>query len=202
MTHRQHDALYPAARIDSLTDGIFAVAMTLLVLDIRLPENLAVHDGAGLLQALMDLWPKFVPYALSFMVLGLRWLSSVQVRSRAEFISGAHLHWWMVYMLLITCVPFSTIVVGRYVHLAPAIWLYGGNTALIALASMRMLALTPELELSHHLRRRQISLLVLLASSLLSVVWSFVNPNQALWALALNMASPALDRWSASNSAA
>ena len=70
MTHRQNDALYPVARIDALTDGIFAVAMTLLVLDIRLPENLAVHDRAGLLQALMDLWPKFVPYALSFMVLG------------------------------------------------------------------------------------------------------------------------------------
>jgi uncharacterized membrane protein len=52
--------MYPKARLDALTDGIFAVAMTLLVLELRVPEQ-ALADNAALWQALQDLWPKFFP---------------------------------------------------------------------------------------------------------------------------------------------
>ena len=188
---------YPKARMDALTDGIYAVAMTLLVLDIRLPENFRPGSAEAMLEGLLGLWPKFMPYLLSFMVLGLRWLSSVQVRSRAEALGGgSFIKWWLLQLLLITCIPFTTIVVGRFGQFAPAIWLYAGNTMLIAVASWRMLALTPELEHDHHLRTRQVSLLVLLASALMCIGWSFVSPPQSLWALALNLATPALSRLS------
>jgi uncharacterized membrane protein len=50
--------MYPKARLDALTDGIFAVAMTLLVLELRVPDQ-PVADSAALWQALKDLWPKF-----------------------------------------------------------------------------------------------------------------------------------------------
>jgi uncharacterized membrane protein len=187
--------VYPRARMDALTDGIYAVAMTLLVLDIRLPEDFRPTSADEMLQGLVKLWPKFLPYLLSFGVLGLRWLSGVQVHSRAETVGGGrYVNWWLFQLLLITCVPFTTIVVGRYVQFAPAIWLYGGNTMLIAIASWRLLALTPELEHDHRLRARQVSLLLLFASALLSIVWSFVDPSQALWALALNLGAPLLSR--------
>jgi uncharacterized membrane protein len=52
--------MYPKARLDALTDGIFAVAMTLLVLELRVPDQ-PVADSAALWQALKDLWPKFFP---------------------------------------------------------------------------------------------------------------------------------------------
>ncbi|HEX4922051.1 MAG TPA: TMEM175 family protein, partial [Candidatus Bathyarchaeia archaeon] len=60
--------MYPKSRIDALTDGLFGVAMTILVLDLRLPDSFR-GDGAGLVGALRTLWPRFLPYLLSFYVL-------------------------------------------------------------------------------------------------------------------------------------
>jgi len=187
--------MYPKARLDALHDGIFSVAMTLLVLDVRLPDDFHPVDSGELLQGLLKLWPKFLPYLLSFTVLGLRWLASIQIRSRADYFNREYANWWLLYLLLITFVPFSTIVVGRYALLAPAIWLYAANTLLIALVSMRMVAVTPELERGDHLRRRTASAVFLAVSSLLTLVLSLVNPHIALWALALNFAQPVIERW-------
>ena len=131
---------------------------------------------------------------ISFLVLGLRWLSTIQVRSRAESFEREYVMWWLFYLLLITCVPFSTIVVGRFASFAPAIWLYAANTILVAAVSFRMMALTPEIEQGHHLRERAASLVLLIVSSLLAVAWSFYSPHQALWAFALNLAAPWLAR--------
>jgi uncharacterized membrane protein len=187
--------MYPKARLDALHDGVFSVAMTLLVLDVHLPDDFHPADGGELLQGLLKLWPKFLPYLLSFTVLGLRWLASIQIRSGAESFNREYVNWWLFYLLLITFVPFSTIVVGRYAPLAPAIWLYAGHMLLIALISMRMVALTPELERGDRLRRRTTSALFLALSSLLTLVLSFVSPRIALWALAINFAQPVIERW-------
>jgi uncharacterized membrane protein len=188
----------PKARLEALTDGIFAVAMTLLVLDIRLPEGFAPTSAAQLLQGLLDLWPKFFPYAVSFMLLGLRWLALVDVRSRAENLGGPYIRWWLAYLMLISCVPFSTMVVGRHASLAPAIWLYCGNTALIAIAFWRMAVLTPEVDDAAHVQQRQVSMGVLMASTLLCSAWAMVDSRQAIWAFALNLLTPRLIRQVAS----
>jgi uncharacterized membrane protein len=187
--------MYPKARLDALSDSIFGVAMTLLVLDVRLPDAFHPHDAPELLHGLRDLIPKFLPYLLSFVVLGLRWLSNIHLRSREESCSRKYAEWWLGYHLLITCVPFTTIVVGRFAEFAPAIWLYAGNTILISAVSFRLLALTPSFERRDHLRERQISLGILIASSVLAIGWSFVSPPHALWLLALNAASPMVIRW-------
>src|ERR1700742_4106814 len=116
--------MFPKARLDALHDGIFSVAMTLLVLDVRLPEEFHPRDGGELAAAIFNLWPKFLPYLLSFTVLGLRWLASIEIRSSAESYNRAYVNSWLFYLLFITFVPFTTIVVGRYGSLAPAVWLY------------------------------------------------------------------------------
>jgi uncharacterized membrane protein len=74
------NVMFSKARLDTLSDGIFGVAMTLLILDVRLPDDFHPRDAGELLQGLASLWPKFFPYLLSFSVLGLRWLSNVEVR--------------------------------------------------------------------------------------------------------------------------
>ena len=188
--------MFSKARLDTLSDGIFAVAMTLLILDVRLPDDFHPRDGGELVQGLVGLWPKFLPYVLSFGVLGLRWLSNIELRTRAEYVNREYVNWWLLYHFLITCVPFTTIVVGNFAHFAPAIWLYAGHTLLIALVGLRLVYITPHLEQGDHLRHRQLSALLLIVSSLLAVALSFVNPRVALWALALNFAGPLLRRWS------
>jgi uncharacterized membrane protein len=191
--------VYPKARLDALSDGIFGVAMTLLVLDVRLPDDFAPRDANELLRGLASLMPKFWPYVLSFGVLGLRWLSNVHLRSRGEEVSLKYAEWWLVYHLLITCVPFTTMVIGRFASLAPAIWLYAGNTILIAAVSFRLLALTQAVERSDHLTARKVSLGLLIVSSLLAVAISIVSPDQALWAFLLNAAGPVITRWTGNN---
>jgi TMEM175 potassium channel family protein len=182
--------MFSKARLDALSDGVFSVAMTLLVLDLRLPDDFHPRDGAELAEALIGLWPKFFPYLLSFGVLGLRWLANVEVRSRAEYLDREYVNWWLLYLLLITCVPFSTIIVGRYGSLAPAVWLYAGHTLLISLVGLRMVLLTPDLERGDHLRMRQISALLLITASLLAIAVSFFNPHLALWSFALPLVVP------------
>ena|SRR5579871_2296614 len=187
--------MFPKGRLDALTDGIFGVAMTLLVLDVRLPEDFHPHNSNELIKGLAEVWPKFLPYVISFVVLGLRWLGSLEARTRTEFLDRDFANWWLLYLLLITFVPFSTMVVGRYASLEPAIWLYAGHTLLIALVSMRMVAITPELEQGPHLRHRQISSILLAASSLLAISLSFLGTRVALWALAINFLQPVIERW-------
>jgi uncharacterized membrane protein len=187
--------MFPKARLDALHDGIFSVAMTLLVLDVRLPDEFHPRDSSELVTAVVNLWPKFLPYLLSFTVLGLRWLASIEIRSRAEYYNRAYVNSWLFYLLLITCVPFSTIVVGRYGSLAPALWLYAGHLLLIALVSMRMMKLTPDLEQGAHLRAKQMGAMLLVISALLTIAVSFIDPRIAMWGLALNFVQPVIARW-------
>lgn len=182
--------MYSKARLDTLSDGIFAVAMTLLILDVRLPDDFHPTDGNALLRGLLNLWPKVLPYVLSFGVLGLRWLSNVEVRSRGDYVGREYVKWWLLYLLLITCVPLSTIVVGRFASLPPAVWLYAGNTLLIAAVSYRLIKITPELEPGDHLHDRQLSLRMLALSSCLAIALSFIESRLALWGFALNFAVP------------
>jgi uncharacterized membrane protein len=186
--------VYPRVRMEALTDGIYAVAMTLLVLDVRFPDDFDPHTNAALLRGLAGLWPKFFPYVLSFTVLSLRWMAAVQVRSRAETVGGAYVRWWLLNLLLTTFVPFTTILVGRHASLAPAVWLYAGTTALIAISSWFQLKLLPDVIDDHHRQGRQLLLLLFLGSALLSIAWSFVDPSQALGAFLINLAGPMLVR--------
>jgi hypothetical protein len=118
------------------------------------------------------------------------------VRTRAEYVNREYVNWWLLYHFLITCVPFTTIIVGRFAHFAPAIWLYAGHTLLIAAVGLRLVFITPYLEQGDHLRHRQLSALLLIVSSLLAIALSFVNSRVALWALALNLVAPLIKRWS------
>ncbi len=61
-------------RLAALSDGIFAVAMTLLVLDLRLPATEAIHGEHDLWRALVALGPRLVVYLMSFLTLGIFWV--------------------------------------------------------------------------------------------------------------------------------
>jgi TMEM175 potassium channel family protein len=178
--------MYPKARIDALTDGIYAVAMTLLVLDIRLPEDFRPQDDAELIKGLMDLAPRLFPYAISFMVLGGRWLANVGDRGESGPVPRRYTKWWLINLLLVTCFPFTTVVMGRYPHSAPAIWLYSGTMLLMAAISFRMMLLMPGTHSEPVMRERRIEFAGLVTASAMAIVWSIWSPQQALlWYLTI-----------------
>jgi uncharacterized membrane protein len=187
--------MYSKARIEALTDGIFAVAMTILVLDVRLPDDFHPADQAALVRALLALWPKFFPYVLSFYVLGSTWLANIKLRSRGELVDRRYAAWWMLYLLVATCLPFSTSVVGRFIHYDAAIWLYTFNMAALSAVGYRLTMLLPDVEDDKHLLDRKVSLLLLLGSSVLCAALSPIAHGRALWVYLLNVGAPHLVRW-------
>jgi uncharacterized membrane protein len=88
--------MFPKSRLDALTDGVFAVAMTLLVIDLRLPEGFHPADASELLHGLAELWNQALVYVISFYVLSLRWTGLVRKSPRGETVSEQYTQWALV----------------------------------------------------------------------------------------------------------
>ena len=184
--------IYPRARLDALTDGIYAVAMTLLVLDIRLPEEARDLSNAELFSALVHLWPKLLPYIISFLVLGFHWMSTVKTRTRAEHVGRHHAMWMLFGLLLVTFLPFTATVLGRFPGRATAVCLYSANIALLAFISLWTIVVRSEFERDWRAHERIVASVVLLTSALLAAAASFLAARYATWLYLLNLIPPFL----------
>lgn len=182
-------------RLDALGDGIFGVAMTLLVLDVRLPDDFTAQTSQELLTGVLALGPKFIPYFLSFYVLGVRWLWEVQERQAQtdEDYSRGYSQVWLLLLFVVTCTPFTTIVIGRFASIPLAIWMYVGNIVALTVVSFWLA------NLGHRnvetLRARTIAVVVVIFSGALAVGISFVAPHRAIFALLITLFTPAFVRW-------
>ena len=185
---------YPKARIDALTDGIFAFAMTLLVLEIRLPTDVPINDGTELVTRLRALLPEYLVYIISFFVLAAQWRAEIALR-RVEEVSSEAMTWSIIHLFFITSVPFSSGIVGRHGDLAPAVWLYAANMIVVAALSLRLRALEVVPEHRAQARPHNVGTAVFIASALLSVGLTFVLPKHAMYAYFLNFLSGPLARW-------
>jgi uncharacterized membrane protein len=124
-------------RIEALADGIFAVAMTLLVLDVKLPGDELFTSSAGLLARLLSVEHTYVIYLISFVVLGMFW---VVHHAQFHFVRSVdHTLLWinLAFLFVVTAVPFSTDLLGDHHNLRLPYLIYG--FALLALASLLML---------------------------------------------------------------
>ncbi len=184
----------PRERLDALTDGVFAFAMTLLVLNLELPDDFSPTSAAELLGALGDLRSGFFSYVISFVVLAVFWYGQASNRNRPEAAGGAH--FWAVLALLFftTVLPFSTQVVGRY-GLAPAVWLYAANMVLLSVSALAIANIAEKETGEVRSRSGRGDLFLLMASALLSVVISFFSAEHAMFAYLLNFAKPLVNKW-------
>ena len=184
----------PKSRLDALTDGVFAVAMTLLVIDLRLPESFHAADSGALLDHIMDLGNQFLVYVVSFYVVCLRWMGMVQLAPRGEEVSDTYTKWAMVHLLLITLVPFTTMLIGRYPTMPPAVWLYAANTIAFALVALRMVTLAEHHPSEERKIEDRIGLSMLILSGVAAILISFVEPKWALLGFIVNTLDEPL-RW-------
>ena len=103
----------PNLRLLALSDGVIAVAITLLVLDIRLPEGFGEYSDSELWAALVALWPRLLAYLLSFYVIANFWFSH---RSKFNAIvkTDGRLMWInMLFLLTVGLVPFTTNLIAE-----------------------------------------------------------------------------------------
>jgi uncharacterized membrane protein len=100
-------------RLAALTDGVVAIAITLLVLDIRLRPDAGDLSDPDMLQVLLALWPKYFGYVLSFLVIGNFWIVHTR-RFRALKTADGSLMWLnLLFLLAIGFVPFVTSVLSE-----------------------------------------------------------------------------------------
>jgi uncharacterized membrane protein len=114
-------------RLAALSDGLFAVAMTLLVLDLKVPAAEAIHSERALLGALGDLAPRLLIYLMSFLTLGIFWVG--QQTQLNHFSRGDRYLTWihLAFLFAVTLMPFSTSLMAEMVTLRTALVIYWLN---------------------------------------------------------------------------
>lgn len=111
-------------RIDALVDACFAIALTLLVLDIK-PFH--VESDAELTQKLITLLPKFFTYVLSFTLLGLLWFEHQMVSHYVARSDRTHIWLNLLFLMSISLIPFSASLLGENLSHPSATTFYGIN---------------------------------------------------------------------------
>jgi uncharacterized membrane protein len=120
-------------RLAALSDGIFAVSMTLLVLDLRVPATAAVHSEHDLRHALIALAPRIIVFLMSVMTNGIFWVGQqTQLNHFAR--SDRNLAWiHIAFLCTITLTPFTTALLAEFIHYRTALLVYWSNILLLGL---------------------------------------------------------------------
>jgi uncharacterized membrane protein len=149
--HSRLHNMPPKNRVEALVDGIFSVAMTLLVLGVKLPDGLQLSSNADMLRHFASVEFSFGIYVISFCVLAMFWIAHhFQFRYAARI---DHTLLWinLIFLLLVTLIPFTTSLIASYGTLELPVLLYAANQLLLFLMlafHLRRLRHVPELTTS------------------------------------------------------
>lgn len=126
----------PTRRLEALVDGVFAIAITLLVIEIKVP---LVHseESSDLADALLELWPSYLAYAVTFFVVGAYWINHHRMFFLLRGVDHTFLILNVFLLMAIAIIPFPNAVVAEYVldpaHRGAATALYGLAMTILAL---------------------------------------------------------------------
>ena len=120
-------------RLEAFSDGVFAIAATLLVLELRVPS-----DTTDLVGALFRVWPAYAAYLVSFLTIGIIWVNHHGLLEHCRRVDRRFLYLNLLLLIAVGIVPFPTALVGQYVlsqtGATPALVVYGLGGVLIAIA--------------------------------------------------------------------
>ena len=129
------DDLVDKGRLGSFSDNVISIAMTLLVLDVRLPGDL---DRLSIAGAVRLLAPRLLGFGLSFSIVGVFWVAHHQML-RAIRLAPRSLLWANnLFLLFVSLVPASAALLGSYPHQRAAAVLYGSNLLLVTASLLLM----------------------------------------------------------------
>jgi uncharacterized membrane protein len=166
-------------RVEAFTDGVFAIVITLLILELRLPDV----SYADLPAALRALGPQIGVYVLSFFLIGMYWVFHHYSLTFVHEVDGVLLWLNIVFLLFISFMPFPTMMMGRYPSQTLPVAIYGSNLVLAnATGFVMMLYLhrNPQLaaaSFTDAVYRRQFRMYIIINSLyLLCIGMAFVAP--------------------------
>lgn len=175
-------------RVEAFSDGVFAIAITILVLNIKVPELSpgAIQHG-GLWRMVIDQWPKLLSYVISFGIVGLYWVGHHLMFHYIKHTDRVFLFLNNIYLMVIAFMPYPAALLGQYGNEQAAIAIYGGTLITAGL----MYTMLWRYATSHHrlvdprLSDRLIHLVnkIILAAPLvylLAIGLSFIQPRLSL----------------------
>jgi uncharacterized membrane protein len=112
-------------RIEAFSDGVFAIVITLLVLELKVPSLPEHVTNADLLAELAQLWPKFLSYLLSFLVVGVYWIAHHFTFHLIRRADRMLLLLNLIFLMSISIIPFPAALLGEYTHSRTAMLVYG-----------------------------------------------------------------------------
>jgi uncharacterized membrane protein len=124
-------------RIETLVDGIFAIAMTLLVLDLAVPDINGPLSNMIVQNAVYSLLPAFISLIVSFVLLAMFWNIHHRIYSQVKSVNGTLLWINIIWLLCIVLVPFSDSLNGKYGHFTISDAIF--NVNMLAIASVLLL---------------------------------------------------------------
>jgi uncharacterized membrane protein len=101
-------------RLETFADAVFAIATTLLIIDIRLPPAAEVDQLGGLAAALRHLWPSYLAYVTSFVVIGIMWANHHNLMKLIDRIDHGFITWTLLLLLCVAFLPFPTAVMAEH----------------------------------------------------------------------------------------
>jgi uncharacterized membrane protein len=121
-------------RLVMLSDGVYAIAITLLVLDLRLPELPTDVSAQAYDAALLDLFPRFFSYVLSFAVIGLFWMAHHRLFRFLKRADGRLSALNLLSLAGVSFIPFPTSLLGQYTSQRTTLVIYALTMAVVGLA--------------------------------------------------------------------
>jgi uncharacterized membrane protein len=120
-------------RLAAISDGLFAVALTFLVLDLHVPSAERIHSEQDLGHALLASAPRLVPYVMCFLTCGIFWVGQ-QTQFNLFAKSDRNLTWIHIgFLFAVTLLPFSTALLAEYLTFRTALLVYWLNVLLLGL---------------------------------------------------------------------
>ena len=118
------NGLIGSDRLKAIADGVFAVAMTLLVLELVVPE--VIHPSEReLINILLSMWPKFLAYVLSFLIAGIFWIVHHTIFDAIRYYNSTLAWINIIFLLLVALIPFTTSLLGEYFLMKTSTVIYG-----------------------------------------------------------------------------
>lgn len=101
-------------RLEAFADAVFAIAITLLIIEIRLPEGEELAREGGLGAALLHLWPSYLGYVVSFVVIGIMWANHHNVMKLIDRVDHGFMMLTLMLLLCVAFLPFPTRVMAEH----------------------------------------------------------------------------------------
>jgi len=174
---------FDAGRVSAISDGIFAIAMTLLVLDLKLPDLEPGISNRAFADSVLQQAPRFASWLLSFAILVRLWIVQHALLARGDTRSRGFVGWTFLFLGAVSFTPFPTSLLSEHHDQALSIWIFSATMAVAGIGLLRMWRAEQSTEEGDPSQKDSLRKLVfvLWATVLVSAAVALVSPRVGVW---------------------